>query len=232
MGRRKLEIKRIEDKSSRQVTFSKRRSGLIKKARHFSVLCDVDIAVIVFSATGKLYDFCSRSSSSVEHVLSRYKKSCLHEGERTIQDANGDLAEYSQCKKFQTCKQLLRTVEMLDDENNTEELSVTEMMQLEQELGDALVHTRIKKVIVRFYLLDCVQSFLISTYIAQCFSYPCYRSGGQCLQSDAAFEKMMVNQQSSPSPPSSSTNFIISLKFQPPPPSPPLRSPATSPPSR
>ncbi|KAD3641825.1 hypothetical protein E3N88_31049 [Mikania micrantha] len=38
MGRRKLEMKRIEDKSSRLVTFSKRRSGLVKKARHLSVL--------------------------------------------------------------------------------------------------------------------------------------------------------------------------------------------------
>ncbi|CAH1451163.1 unnamed protein product [Lactuca virosa] len=58
MGRRKLEIKRIEDKSSRLVTFSKRRTGLIEKARQLSGLCDVDVAVIVFSARGKLYEFC------------------------------------------------------------------------------------------------------------------------------------------------------------------------------
>ncbi|KAJ0791691.1 putative transcription factor MADS-type1 family [Helianthus annuus] len=63
MGRRKLEIKRIEDKSSRLVTFSKRRSGLFKKARHLSVLCDADVAVIVFSARGKLYEFSSGSSN-------------------------------------------------------------------------------------------------------------------------------------------------------------------------
>lgn len=64
MGRRKLEIKRIEDKSSRLVTFSKRRTGLIKKAQHLSVLCDVDVAVIVFSAAGKLYEFCSSGTNS------------------------------------------------------------------------------------------------------------------------------------------------------------------------
>ncbi|KAL4586665.1 hypothetical protein LXL04_011307 [Taraxacum kok-saghyz] len=59
MGRRKLEMKRIEDKNSRQVTFSKRRSGLIKKARHLSLLCDVDVALVVFSSHGKLYEYCS-----------------------------------------------------------------------------------------------------------------------------------------------------------------------------
>ncbi|GJY95923.1 K-box region and MADS-box transcription factor family protein, partial [Tanacetum coccineum] len=64
MGRRKLEMKRIEDKNSRQVTFSKRRTGLMKKARHLSVLCDVDIAVLVFSARGKLYESCSGSRSN------------------------------------------------------------------------------------------------------------------------------------------------------------------------
>lgn len=59
MGRRKLEIKKIEDKNSRQVTFSKRRSGLMKKAKELSVLCDVEVAVVIFSTRGKLYDFCS-----------------------------------------------------------------------------------------------------------------------------------------------------------------------------
>ncbi|GFS33033.1 AGAMOUS-like 6 [Actinidia rufa] len=59
MGRRKIALKAIEDKSSRQVTFSKRRSGLMKKARELSVLCDVEIALFVFSGRGRLYEFCS-----------------------------------------------------------------------------------------------------------------------------------------------------------------------------
>ncbi|CAI0381275.1 unnamed protein product [Linum tenue] len=57
MGRKKVEMKRIENKSSRQVTFSKRRSGLIKKAREISVLCDLQVALLVFSPHGRLYDF-------------------------------------------------------------------------------------------------------------------------------------------------------------------------------
>ncbi|OIS96004.1 mads-box transcription factor 1 [Nicotiana attenuata] len=59
MGRKKVEIKRIGDKNSRQVTFSKRRKGLLKKAKELSILCDADVAVVVFSNRGRLYDFYS-----------------------------------------------------------------------------------------------------------------------------------------------------------------------------
>ncbi|XP_031273010.1 agamous-like MADS-box protein AGL104 [Pistacia vera] len=57
MGRVKLEIKRIENNTNRQVTFSKRRNGLIKKAYELSILCDIDIALIMFSPSGRLSHF-------------------------------------------------------------------------------------------------------------------------------------------------------------------------------
>ncbi|XVE67676.1 hypothetical protein DITRI_Ditri09bG0007300 [Diplodiscus trichospermus] len=57
MGRRKVQLKRIEDKSSRQVTFSKRKNGLLKKASELAVLCDVELALLIFSPRGKLYQF-------------------------------------------------------------------------------------------------------------------------------------------------------------------------------
>ncbi|KAL7094010.1 hypothetical protein ACP275_11G074400 [Erythranthe tilingii] len=50
-------MKQIENNSARMVCFSKRRSGLIKKAKELSVLCDVDGAVIIFSKSGKLYQY-------------------------------------------------------------------------------------------------------------------------------------------------------------------------------
>lgn len=59
MGRGRVEMKKIENLSSRQVTFSKRRNGLMKKARELSVLCDAEVAVIVFSSSGKLYEYSS-----------------------------------------------------------------------------------------------------------------------------------------------------------------------------
>jgi hypothetical protein len=52
-------LKRIEDKNSRQVSFSKRRNGLMKKAYELSVLCDVEVALFVFTGKGKLYEFSS-----------------------------------------------------------------------------------------------------------------------------------------------------------------------------
>lgn len=64
MGRGKVQLKRIENKISRQVTFSKRRTGLLKKAHEISVLCDADVALIVFSTKGKLFEYSSDSRSS------------------------------------------------------------------------------------------------------------------------------------------------------------------------
>ncbi|XP_027082904.1 agamous-like MADS-box protein AGL19 [Coffea arabica] len=71
MARGKTQMKRIENATSRQVTFSKRRSGLLKKAFELSVLCDAEVALIIFSPKGKLYEF---SSSSATSTIERYQK--------------------------------------------------------------------------------------------------------------------------------------------------------------
>ncbi|MFS7949541.1 putative transcription factor MADS-type1 family [Helianthus anomalus] len=67
MVRGKVELKRIENTTSRQVTFTKRRNGLLKKAYELSVLCDAEVAMIIFSQKGKLYEF---SSSKYVPLLS------------------------------------------------------------------------------------------------------------------------------------------------------------------
>lgn len=59
MVRQKIQIKKIDNLTARQVTFSKRRRGLFKKAQELSTLCDADIGLIVFSATGKLFEYSS-----------------------------------------------------------------------------------------------------------------------------------------------------------------------------
>ncbi|TMW91389.1 hypothetical protein EJD97_014406 [Solanum chilense] len=64
MGRRKVEIKRIQDKNCRQVAFCKRRKGLLKKAKEISVLCDVDVAVVIISNRGRLHEFSSNNRTS------------------------------------------------------------------------------------------------------------------------------------------------------------------------
>lgn len=71
MGRGKIVIRRIDNSTSRQVTFSKRRNGLLKKAKELSILCDAEIGVIIFSSTGKLYDY---ANTSVKSIIDRYNK--------------------------------------------------------------------------------------------------------------------------------------------------------------
>ncbi|CAN1194393.1 Agamous-like MADS-box protein AGL104 [Linum perenne] len=70
MGRVKLQIKRIENITNRQVTFSKRRNGLIKKAYELAILCDIDIALIMFSPSGRLSHFSGKRR--IEDVIARY----------------------------------------------------------------------------------------------------------------------------------------------------------------
>lgn len=53
MGRVKLKIKRLESTSNRQITYSKRRNGILKKAKELSILCDIDLILLMFSPTGK-----------------------------------------------------------------------------------------------------------------------------------------------------------------------------------
>ncbi|XP_038695724.1 agamous-like MADS-box protein AGL30 [Tripterygium wilfordii] len=69
MGR-KIEIKRIENTTRRQVTYSKRRSSLIKKANEISVFCDIDVLLLAFSHSGRVNTFCSRER--IGDVLERY----------------------------------------------------------------------------------------------------------------------------------------------------------------
>ena len=68
MAREKIQIRKIDNATARQVTFSKRRRGLFKKAEELSVLCDADVALIIFSSTGKLFEY----SSSRSFFLSLY----------------------------------------------------------------------------------------------------------------------------------------------------------------
>ncbi|KAK4859337.1 hypothetical protein QYF36_003760 [Acer negundo] len=100
MGRVKLEIKRIENNTNRQVTFSKRRNGLIKKAYELSILCDIDIALIMFSPSGRLSHFSGKKR--IEDVFSRYVNLPDPEREHDIQNK-----EY-----------LIRTLQQLRSEND------------------------------------------------------------------------------------------------------------------
>ncbi|XP_011087284.1 agamous-like MADS-box protein AGL65 [Sesamum indicum] len=71
MGRVKLKIQRLESLSSRQVTYGKRRNGILKKAQEISVLCDIDIILLMFSPTGKPSIFRGQRSN-IDEMIAKY----------------------------------------------------------------------------------------------------------------------------------------------------------------
>ncbi|GAB4862057.1 Agamous-like MADS-box protein agl12 [Ancistrocladus abbreviatus] len=72
MARGKVQLRRIENPVHRQVTFCKRRAGLLKKAKELSVLCDAEIGVFIFSSQGKLYELATKGT--MQGLIDRYTK--------------------------------------------------------------------------------------------------------------------------------------------------------------
>lgn len=69
IGRQRIEIKQLEEESKKQVTFSKRRAGMFKKAAELCILCGAEIAVIAYSTHGNVFCF---GHPDVETVVNRY----------------------------------------------------------------------------------------------------------------------------------------------------------------
>nr|KAJ0224635.1 hypothetical protein LSAT_V11C100004180 [Lactuca sativa] len=73
MGRGKTEIKRIENSSNRQVTYSKRKNGIIKKAKEITVLCDANVSLVIYGSSGKMHEYCSPKTDLID-MLDRYQR--------------------------------------------------------------------------------------------------------------------------------------------------------------
>eukprot|EP00066_Takifugu_rubripes_P027885 XP_011617151.1 PREDICTED: myocyte-specific enhancer factor 2D isoform X3 [Takifugu rubripes] len=96
MGRKKIQIQRITDERNKQVTFTKRKFGLMKKAYELSVLCDCEIALIIFNHTNKLFQY---ASTDMDKVLLKYTEYNEPHESRT----NADIIETLRKKGFNGC---------------------------------------------------------------------------------------------------------------------------------
>lgn len=145
--RERIAIRRIDNLAARQVTFSKRRRGLFKKAEELSILCDAEVGLVVFSATGKLFHF---GSSSMKQIIERY-----HSHSKTLQksDVPSELqphADDGTCARLreELAEASIKLRQMRGEE--LQRLSVQELQELEKTLESGLasvLKTKSQKII-------------------------------------------------------------------------------------
>lgn len=132
MARGKVQMRRIENPVHRQVTFCKRRMGLLKKAKELSVLCDADIGVMVFSPHGKVYELAT--NGNMQGLIERYK------GSNT--EAHGESSEQNKPEVIQQEVLLLRQeIDLLQKglrymygENDINHMNLNDLQTLESNL--------------------------------------------------------------------------------------------------
>ncbi|KAL6840307.1 hypothetical protein ACP4OV_030117 [Aristida adscensionis] len=155
MGRGKIEIKRIENTTSRQVTFCKRRNGLLKKAYELSILCDAEIALIIFSSRGRLYEY---ANNSIRSTIERYKKaSASTSGSAPVIDVNSH--QYFQ----QEAAKLRQQIQTLQNSNrhlmgeSIGNMTPKELKNLESRLEKGISRIRSKKHELLFAEIEYMQ---------------------------------------------------------------------------
>ncbi|XP_034676484.1 agamous-like MADS-box protein AGL104 [Vitis riparia] len=180
MGRGKQEMRRIEDKATRQVSFSRRKKGLIKKAYELSVLCGIDIALIMFSPSGRLTQFSGKKR--IEEVLTRYMNLTDEEREEGG-DVNSQIKELQ--REVDRLQQQLQTAEEQLREFEPQSLDFKSMGEIES-MEERLVHT-LEHVLQR-------KEYLSGNHL---FPYDSSSSQGML----ASFENQVINGLPAPSMP-------------------------------
>ncbi|KAL2478329.1 Agamous-like MADS-box protein AGL15 [Forsythia ovata] len=141
MGRGKIEIKKIENSNSRQVTFSKRRQGLLKKAHELSVLCESDVAVIIFSSTGKLFEF---SSSNMQTILTRYSK-CMDSLKVSTPEIKPEKQESMEADVLKEELEKLKMKHLRLLGKDLTGIGLRELGELEQQLNEGMLSIKERK---------------------------------------------------------------------------------------
>ncbi|XP_038719729.1 floral homeotic protein AGAMOUS-like isoform X3 [Tripterygium wilfordii] len=153
-GRGKIEIKRIENTTNRQVTFCKRRNGLLKKAYELSVLCDAEVALIVFSTRGRLYEY---ANNSVKATINRYKKACSDTSNSgSVSEANAQFYQQESAKLRVQIGNLQNSNRQMIGESLSS-LNAKDLKNLEVRLEKGISKIRSKKTELLFAEIEYMQ---------------------------------------------------------------------------
>ncbi|KAJ3697278.1 hypothetical protein LUZ61_000983 [Rhynchospora tenuis] len=153
MVRGRVEVRRIENKASRQVSFSKRRSSLLKKANELSVLCDADVALIIFSANGRLYEF--STSNCMEKIIVRYRQ--FSDAERVNKVQQNVMRPKKLSADSGTVFEAPKLPQRLMDGSGSPKLNLDELNQIEKELETALAMTVTHKTLLMMEMINGLQ---------------------------------------------------------------------------
>nr|XP_034569423.1 MADS-box protein ZMM17-like isoform X2 [Setaria viridis] len=140
MGRGKIEIKRIENSTNRQVTFSKRRGGLLKKANELAVLCDARVGVVIFSSTGKMFEYCS-PACSLKELIEQYQ----HATNTHFEEMNQDQQVFVEMTQMKNEMDKLETGIRRYSGDDLSSLTLDDINDLEQQLEYAVNKVRARK---------------------------------------------------------------------------------------
>ncbi|KAL1308779.1 hypothetical protein HN51_050785 [Arachis hypogaea] len=144
MVRQKIKIKMIDNITARQVTFSKRRRGIFKKAQELSVLCDAEVALIIFSATGRLFEY---ASSSMKDITARYAQH-THEISRSERPLELQLENVNNDKLRKEVADKTHQLRQMKGED-FQGLNLQDLLQLEKALQTGLnrvIETKEKRI--------------------------------------------------------------------------------------
>ncbi|KAK2412666.1 agamous MADS-box protein AGL62 [Trifolium repens] len=112
----KVEMKKISKESNLRVSFSRRRSGLFKKASELCTLSGAEVALVIFSPSEKVFSF---GHPNVDTIIDRYLSQVPHQ--------NSDIAQFIETRRNANVRQL-----------NTELTQINNMLDSKKSRHDEL----------------------------------------------------------------------------------------------
>ncbi|KAK3002617.1 hypothetical protein RJ639_021905, partial [Escallonia herrerae] len=191
MARGKIQIKKIENSTNRQVTYSKRRSGLFKKASELSVLCEAQVSIIMISSTRKLQEYISPGITTKE-FFDKYQKASgtdlwsshfetMKEELKRVREVNRNLVREIRQRMGESLQDLDLTELVALEENldsSARTINETKVRNLEQ-IHKTLIHEFVSILYKSFYFnVSCVSK---ASVLGNGITFKGYGRGGSTV---------------------------------------------------